>query len=361
LGKKIIVHVSEVNISPSSGMGRVEYYWKQGFEKAGYTFIHIGPNEVGALKHKALFPSAAYRYYKRLNIKPELFIVHEAAAGTFVKRGIPCFVESHGVERKAWEDSLSGKVPVKTKISLKTKLLFPIWRLSVCDKGLKYADKLLLINSDDKQFVKSKYNRKDEDIFLFKNGIIPIDLVLLKNTGNDFTVLFNASWIDRKGTDVLVKAAEHIYASGIKINYLLIGTGLSAQTVLNDWPDYLKAQVKVVDKFKPVEEVDFLNSASLFVLPSYAEGQPLSLLQAMAAGKCCITTNCCGQKDILENEVTGFLFEPGDYVKLAELIIKCYNMPELLKIVADNAKKYIEPYTWDVVSDEVANFVTRSL
>lgn len=342
-------------------MGRVEYYWKQGFERAGYTFIHIGPNEVGDLTHKALFPSSAYRYYKKLNIKPKLFIVHEAAAGSFVKRGIPCFVESHGVERKAWEDSLNGKIPVKTKVPLKTKLLFPIWRLSVCDKGLKYAEKLLLINSDDKKYVKDKYNRNDEDVFLFKNGIMPIAPTLLKNTDNNFTVLFNGSWIDRKGIDVLIKAAEHIYRQGINISYLLIGTGLSAQTVLNDWPDYLKANINVIDKFKPFEEVDFLNSASLFVLPSYAEGQPLSLLQAMAAGKCCVTTNCCGQKDVLKNGVTGFLFEIGDHMRLAEIIIKCYNTPELLKGVADNAKKYIEPYTWDVVSDEVVRFVTRSL
>ena len=141
------MHVSEVNISPTSGMGRVEYYWKKSFEKQGYKFIHIGPDEVGKLIHKGLFASSAYSYFKKLNIEPTLFIVHEAAASSFINRGTPCFIESHGVERRAWEGYLKGLIPSKTKISFKTKLLFPIWRLSGCDKGLKYADKLLLINS----------------------------------------------------------------------------------------------------------------------------------------------------------------------------------------------------------------------
>jgi glycosyltransferase involved in cell wall biosynthesis len=361
VNEKKIVHISEVNISPLSGMGRVEYYWKESFEKAGYKFIHIGPNEVGSLKHKALFPSAAYRYFKKLNIKPDLFVVHEAAAGSFVNRGIPCFLESHGVERRAWDANLTGLTPSKNKISLKTRLLFPLWRLSACDKGMKYADKLLLINSDDKEYVKHKYNRKDADMFMFKNGIMPIDASLLKQERNHFTVLFNGSWIERKGTDVLIKAADYIHSKGFKINYLLIGTGISTPNVLHDWPEHLTPYVKVVDRFKQDEEINYLNSASLFVLPSYAEGQPLSLLQAMAAGKCCITTNCCGQKDILQNEVTGLLFEPGDYVDMAELIINCYNDSTIIKNIGENAKKDIDKYTWDVVSDQVVDFILKSL
>jgi glycosyltransferase involved in cell wall biosynthesis len=361
VSEKIIVHISEVNISPSSGMGRVEYYWQRGFEKAGHTFIHIGPDEIGELKHKALFPYAAYIYFKKLNIKPDLFIVHEAAAGNFVNRGIPCFVESHGVERRGWEAILKGLIPFVDKVSLKTRLLFPLWRLRVCDKGLKNAEKLLLINSDDKQYVKAKYNRKDEDIYLFKNGIIHIAPEMLYNTDTNFTIVFNGSWISRKGTHVLIKAAEYIYKQKINVNYLLIGTSLTEEIVLGDWPEYLKPQVKVVPHFNPDTEVAFLNSASLFVLPSYAEGQPLSLLQAMEAGKCCITTNCCGQKDIIKNEVTGLLFEPGDYLKLAELIVRCHDDRILLQSIGENAKKYIDKYTWDVVSDELVDFVLKSI
>jgi len=365
MGSNIIIHVSEVNVSPNSGMGRVEYYWKQAFEKAGFDFVHIGPDEVGPLKHPALFPFKAYQYYRKLKITPLAFIVHEPAGGFFVKRGIPCLIESHGVERRYWDAQLDGSVPPATNkpISLKTKLLLPLWRFYGCDKGLKYADKLLLINSEDKAYVKKRYLRDEEDIFIFKNGATAVPESSPNNDRDStFTILFNGNWLDRKGINVLIASAKALLESGVtNVHYLLIGTGKDAETVLSDWPAKLRPFVKVINRFNAKDESDFLSTASLFVLPSYFEGQPLSLLQAMAAGKCCITTNCCGQKDIIDNGDTGLLFEPGDHKELAALIGKCYHDRALLKNIGANAREYTKNITWDKVSGQVAEFVLASV
>jgi hypothetical protein len=101
MNDKIIIHVSEIDIDTNGGMGRVEYYWKKSFENKGFQFIHIGPNEVGTFAHKWLFPYKAYDYFKKLNITPSAFIVHEPVSGQFINKGIPCFLESHGIERRA--------------------------------------------------------------------------------------------------------------------------------------------------------------------------------------------------------------------------------------------------------------------
>ncbi|MDT3404785.1 glycosyltransferase [Mucilaginibacter terrae] len=358
---KIIVHVSQIDISPETGMGRVEYYWKDAFERAGYQFIHIGPTEVGPVKHGALFPRKAYQYFKKLNIKPLCFIVHEPAAGAFVKKGIPCFVESHGVERRNWEATLNGTVPgIKEEpIKWRTRLLYPIWRLSGCDKGLRYANKLLLINTDDKVFVKKRYNREDKDILVFKNGVNALPPVEGSNNGT-FTVLFNATWVMRKGVRVLIDAAALLYKQGLKINYLLIGGSRDEQTVLSSWPHELHPFVTVVPRFKQQEEVNYLAKASVLVLPSYAEGQPLSLLQAMAAGKCAITSNADGQKDLITNGVNGFLFTNGSHEELADQIKHCYNNPEVVAGVGANAKEYTRNLTWENVSNQIVEFVVAN-
>ena len=112
---RLIVHVSEIDISSRSGMGRVEKNWKRAFEYAGYSFLHIGLKEVGKLRHRSLFPVKAYTFFKRLKVKPVAIIVHEPAAGFFVKRGFPCFVESHGIERRHWEAQLNGKIPLENE------------------------------------------------------------------------------------------------------------------------------------------------------------------------------------------------------------------------------------------------------
>ncbi|GAB3925907.1 glycosyltransferase family 4 protein [Mucilaginibacter myungsuensis] len=363
LNKKIIVHISEVNISQESGMGRVEYYWKKSFEDAGFQFIHIGPDEIGISKLPALFAYQAYKYYKKLNITASAFIVHEPLAGYFKSDNIPCFLESHGVERRYWEDRLNGKIPSKNlNISLKSRMFFPAWRLFGCDRGLKRASKLLLINTDDKRYVMQRYKREEKDIFVFKNGVSPEALKVERPTPPAiFTVLFNGNWIERKGIQTLIESAIILSDQGLKVNYVLIGTGTTVEAVLKDWPKELHAFIKIVSRFKAADEMDLIGMSSVFVLPSYAEGQPLSLLQAMAVGKCCITTNCCGQKDTIQDQQNGFLFEVGDSIKLASILSERYHDAEGTQKIGDSARAYIKNHTWEQVSAEVVDFIGSNI
>lgn len=354
MNSESIVHISEIDISPSSGMGRVEYNWKNAFERKGFNFIHIGPKEVGFCFHKSLFPYKAYNYFKNLKIKPRAFIVHEPASGQFVRRGIPCFLESHGVERRSWENGDTIK-------SFITQKLYPIWRLRNCDIGLSKADKLLLINTDDKIFTQNKYTRRSEDIFIFKNGVNSQNGIINNLSSDRFVVLFNGTWIQRKGIHVLIEAAKSLYEKGYTdISYLLIGTGKNTIEVLDDWPTCLRESITVIEKFDQSEEITYLSSANLFVLPSFSEGQPLSMLQAMAAGKCCITTNCDGQKDIIINDETGLLFPIGDHFALSDLMIRCYLDRELIQKIGGLAKIEMKKRLWETVSDEVVDFVLKN-
>ena len=355
---KIIVHVSEVNISPNGGMGRVELNWKQEFERRGYQFIHIGPQEIGNLKHPGLFPYKAFQYFKRLGIKPLLVIVHEPAGGAFVNKGFPVFIESHGLEQRNWNLSLQKKLG-QENISWKTKILFPIWRLRNCNKGLKNADFLLLINQEDKDFVKLHFAVPDKKIFVFKNGAYPNEVKSVKNKVPK--ILFNASWIERKGIKLLVEAAAILHQKGILVQYLLMGTGKKAIEILKDWPVILHQYVEIIEKFDSNEEQEILSKADLFVLPSYYEGQPLSLLQAMAAGLCCITTDCCGQKDIITDGIDGYLFERGNLNLLVTKIEICLSNSVAMEQIGANAKITMLQRTWERTNIETVDFILSAI
>ncbi len=342
-----------------TGMGRVEYFWRKAFEERGFTFVHIGPAEVGKISHPSRFPALAFAYFKSLNVKPYRLIVHEPASGYFIRRGLPCVIESHGIERRYWDEQLNGTIPsLNGTISLKSRVLFPLWRLRGCDRGLRNGAKLLLINTDDKEYAKSYYKRREEDILVFKNGVNPVEVTELPPSV--FTVLMNATWIERKGIYTLIEAAGLLNERQRMVRYLLIGTSKSSEEVLRDWPAVLRSQVEVVPKFSSSEEAGFLASSSVFVLPSFAEGQPLSLLQAMASAKCCITTNCSGQKDIIDHDKTGLLFERGDAAALADLIAKCMDDREWTKQMGKQAKAYTAGITWQRVSEEVVDFVIQA-
>ena len=353
---KLVVHVAEVEITQETGMGRVAWYWRQAIERLGYEFIHIGPSTVGPLRHKALFPQKAWKRFKALNRRAAVFLVHEPASGTFLDRGAPLAVFSHGLERRNWQQRTSNPRLSEGALSFKTRLLFPVWRLRQCDRGIRRGDLLLLLNRQDRDFAQTHYRRHERDIRLFRNGMDPVPLHAGQGP-ETFTVLFNGSWIHRKGIETLQEAARILAHRSVALKWILAGTQAERSTVLESWPQALRADTVVVPSFSKDQERDLLARASIFVLPSLFEGQPLSLLQAMAAARCCITTDCCGQRDVVQHDINGLLFTAGDAAGFARLIEECLHDPARRQRLGHNAQRSMADRGWNTVADEVADAV----
>ena len=79
----------------------------------------------------------------------------------------------------------------------------------------------------------------------------------------------------------------------------------------------IRANVHFSGWLSPRRREELLARATVFVLPSHAEGLPMSLLEAMAAGCPVIASNVGGIPDLVTNEVNGLLVPPGDRDALA--------------------------------------------
>ena len=355
--KRTIVHIADTHIAKESGMGRVAWHWRTEFERRGYEFIHIGSTEVGPVKHSSLFPSAAFKFYKNLGVRPEFFLIHEPVAHAFLGDSAPTMMFSHGVERRGWDIQLAMQSYPNGRVSLKTRILYPLWRLSKSDAALRKANRLLLINHEDAAFVQARFGRRSEDIFVFKNGVDPYPSTLKSHENDPLVVLFLGTWLARKGVATLIEAAKLLADRGVRVKWVLAGTGVDSDVIRELWPVHNNLVLEIVTKFAPSEEAGILHNADLFVLPSHFEGQPLALLQAMAAGCCCVTTDCCGQKDLIKDRYYGLLHHPGDSVKLASLIEEAALDISLRTKLGENAKESVAERNWSNVSSEVADDV----
>lgn len=365
---KLVVHVADIALSAETGMGRIATQWQQAFQRRGYKFVHIGCEQVGKLPHRGLFAAAAYRTYRRLGQPATFFLVHEAAAGSFVDRPIPSVVFSHGLDRRSWELGLARG----DRLSLKSRLLFPLWRLRPCDRGIKRATTLLFSNTEDVTFAQAYYGRSPADIFVFRNGVEPLPLgdpsrprssgIAAQPVGSaPVTVGFIASWLERKGTATLLRAAELLYQRGVRLRWLLAGTGRDAATIRDRWLPELQDSLEIIPHFPAAAELAILARCDLVVLPSFFEGQPLSLLQAMAAGCCCISTDCCGQRDVIQHGENGLLFPVGQAERLADLIDTCAHDADLRSRLGAGGWRSLQSRTWPVVSAEVVDRIEATL
>ena len=86
-----------------------------------------------------------------------------------------------------------------------------------------------------------------------------------------------------------------------------------------------------------------LAEADLFLLPSYFEGLPMSLLEAMSWGLPSIATSVGGIPDVLDDDVEGLLVTPGDVEALAAAMLRMIDDPALRQRLGAAARRRIEP------------------
>jgi glycosyltransferase involved in cell wall biosynthesis len=350
-----IIHVAEVELDLATGMGRVALHWIEALRKRGHDVVHVGPRAVGRVRHPALFPKAAKAAVRRLGSDGSVVLVHEPASGAFVGGKGKVVVFSHGLERRGWEVAKrlasNGDGP---RISWRSRMLFPLWRLRPSDSGIRRADGLLVINREDGDFTRSYYRRSD--FFLFRNGADPV-FGHARDSHPEPTVLFLGNWLARKGIAVLARASVLLDERGVRPRWLLAGTGAEADDVLRSWPVRLHARTEVLPRFRPDEEATLLARADVMVLPSYFEGQPLALIQAMAAGCCCVASNCCGQKDLIRDGENGLLHSPGDSEALAQRLSQVLLDSRTRMRLGAAARESMSGRLWPEVADDVARYV----
>jgi len=86
----------------------------------------------------------------------------------------------------------------------------------------------------------------------------------------------------------------------------------------------------------------YFKASDIFILPSYKEGMPNALLEAMATGLCCIVTQLPGATDFLiQDGINGFLFDKGDSENLANKLKTILRDNDLLKKVGFNSRKFV--------------------
>ena len=132
---------------------------------------------------------------------------------------------------------------------------------------------------------------------------------------------------------------------------------------INDLLDELRTlSTKLDDSIKVIGEVDapqeFYQMADVYIFPSRHEGLPTSLLEAMASGLPCVTSDIGGCEDVIENDVNGYRVYSEDATAFAEKISLLFNDDECRKIFGERAAKLIrETCDFSIVIPKLAKII----
>lgn len=107
----------------------------------------------------------------------------------------------------------------------------------------------------------------------------------------------------------------------------------------------------------------YVEESAIFVLPSKQEGMPNALIEAMALGVACISTDCpCGgPADLIEDGVNGILIPVDDAVQLKSKLIELMEDDKLRETLGKNAKKIVVELNPTVVNEKWKNYIESFL
>jgi len=117
---------------------------------------------------------------------------------------------------------------------------------------------------------------------------------------------------EQKGQLLLIEAAKRLAAEGLSFELVLVGDGELRSPIEALVAEYkLQDQVKITGWASTTEVREHLLNAKVMVLPSFAEGLPVVLMEALALRRPVISTYIAGIPELVENNICGWLITPG--------------------------------------------------
>ena len=143
-----------------------------------------------------------------------------------------------------------------------------------------------------------------------------------------------------KGHEVLLKAFSQIIKIRRDTVLLIVGDG-DEKPNLQQKTQQLNIDRQTIFAGTRNDIPDVLAITDVFVLPSLTEGMPMALLEAMAAKKAIVATTVGDIPDIIKNNHSGLLVQPGDENSLANALLRLLDDEKLSEELSKHAFKYV--------------------
>lgn len=146
-----------------------------------------------------------------------------------------------------------------------------------------------------------------------------------------WSLLFLGRLGQRKGIFDLLEVVSRLKADFPDLELLCGGDGDAEAVMRRAKVLGIQERIRLLGWVRGQEKQALLASAGVFVLPSYHEGLPMSVLEAMAAGLPVVSTRVGGIPDAVTSGKEGVLVEPGDVDALEAALRRLLSSPELAR------------------------------
>jgi len=246
-----------------------------------------------------------------------------------------------------WSDaqrSLAGRLGILISYNIFSRLV------------LSTASAVIAITPWEINFIK-KYGGKKDKIKMISNGMGSEFFVKIKN--NDFkkannlkehVVLFFGRLNKTKSPDDFVRIAKQVLKQRKDVSFVIRGPDEGMRAEVRKLIGNEKDIILLPENRDRSEILKMYQSADIYVLPSYREGLPLTLFEAMASGLPIIATPVNGVPFEIENGKNGYLIKHGNIQSFTDKINYLLDNSKIRKKIAATNVQKAKAYNWDIIA-----------
>lgn len=265
-----------------------------------------------------------------------IFHIHMAMKGSFIRKAILTAILK----------TLGGKVILHLHGS-EFKTFYSKFKFKyLVVKVFENANCVIVLSQHWFDFVKGI--AVNADVRIINNYVEPIKNIE-KTKVDDFVFLFLGAIGKRKGVFDLLSSFDNLYKKNSKVKLIIGG---------NDDQNILLKEIEKLDSSAAIdfkgwigyeEKTNLMNNADCLVLPSYNEGLPMVILEAMSAKLAVIATPVGGIPEVISDNVNGLLVEPGDRCQLENAMDKIRNNSDRHLFTKKSYNIYRERFSPDII------------
>jgi glycosyltransferase involved in cell wall biosynthesis len=306
---------------------------KAAIENLGATHHHYGLDRTGVNPIRDLWV-VAQLFFLFKNIRPSHCLLYTAKPvlyGSLAANlaAVPCtFSMITGLGY-----SFTSVRSFKDK--LVNKIVTAMYRLFLFSNN-----KIIFQNEDDFEFFKSLGIVKKSQSLIVNGSGVNLEKFSVTELPDNQSFLFIGRLLVEKGVREYLAAAQVVKQMYPNVIFRLVGwRDGDSRSISQDELDQYQSD-GIIEYAGKVEDVrPLLKQTSVYVLPSYREGTPRTVLEAMAMGRAIITTDAPGCRETVVDGVNGYLVEVENVGGLVRAMIKLIKDPESIKVMGMASEK----------------------
>lgn len=315
----------------------------------GFKFIPTFSS--GSKRFKTVFfLKSLYRIVGRLLRDKEIRIVHvhSASNGSFIRKSIVSLIGKMFGKRIIFHIHSGGFKDYYYASWLRAMYIRFVLRISNC---------VICLSGEWLEFFSD--HLKLRNVIIVGNPISISDCAAAKDRTDVLNLLFLGKICDDKGIFDLLNflRTNHDFLSG-KINLVIGGNGEDKRLISMLSDPVFHNRVRYEGWVQGSKKHDLICACDTFILPSYMEGLPVSILEAMGCSKPVIATKVGGIPSIIKEGYNGWLIDSGSFYKLDEIFERIFVNPGILRKFGINAKTEAGRFSEDAIFHRLAELYT---